>query len=39
MDIEGVFDNTSFQAITTADREREELRPLAGGSVPCLKAD
>jgi hypothetical protein len=39
MDIEGALDNTSFQAITTAARERELGRPVAGGSVPSSKAD
>ena len=36
LDIEGAFDNTSFNAITTAARERKRV---VDGSGPCLKAD
>jgi hypothetical protein len=36
LDTEGAFDNTSFNAITTAARERELV---VGGSGLCLKAD
>jgi hypothetical protein len=37
--IEGAFDNTSFNAITTAARERGLRKPVTGGSGPCIKAD
>jgi hypothetical protein len=39
LDIEGAFDNTSFNAITTAARKLDLRKPVAGGLGLCLKAD
>ena len=39
LDIEGAFNNTSFNAITTAARELDLRKPVADGSSPFLRAD
>ena len=39
LNIEGAFNNTSFNAITTAARELGLEKPVAEGSGPFLKSD
>jgi hypothetical protein len=38
LDIEGAFDNTSFNAISRPLGSVDLRKPVAGGSGPCLKA-